>query len=104
MESDLRSHSLGANTRQRLIVLAGAALLTALLFGGLFEGAAHLTNWILTSQAEHFVRRHPLLNVGLTVIMPLIWMLAAAAIGISRSWKTRPHRAIRRRMGQTLGL
>ena len=89
MEAVSRHLGRGSATRQRPLVFAAAALLTALLFAGLFEGTAHLTNWILTDGFERFERLHPALHPWIAVIVPLLWFLFCAAIGVGGYRRTR---------------
>ena len=99
MKAESQSSPLGSTAGQRLLVLVSAALLTALVFGALFEATAHLTNWVLTSGFE---RLHPVLRTVLTVMLPLVWTFAGTAIGVNRYHRTRRHRALRRQT--SLGL
>jgi hypothetical protein len=102
MDTAHRHSALGSTATQRLLVLAGAALVTALLFGGVFEILVHLTNWILANGVAHFERIHPLLRLWVTMFLALVWILPVAAIVMSRHSRTRRHRALRRGMSGTL--
>jgi hypothetical protein len=97
MEAGSRHLGLNPETRQRLLVLAGAALLTALLFGGLFEVTAYLTNWILTSGFERFERLHPWARIAGSILPAYFLLLAGLAVGIGRYRKQRTRTQAHRR-------
>jgi hypothetical protein len=98
MEAGGRHLGLESTTRQRLLVLASAALLTALLFGGLLEGTAHLTNWILTSGFERYERLHPWARIAGSILPAYFLLLAGLVAGIGRYRKQRAKLQARRRV------
>jgi hypothetical protein len=98
MEAGTRQLGLGAGTKQWLLIFAAAAAITAVLFGLLFEGTAHLTAWVLSLGRDGFEKIHPGLRFWITVGPALTTtMVFAIAISFSQYRKKARATPVRRR-------
>lgn len=97
MEAGTRQLGLGAGTKQWLLIFAAAAAITAVLFGLLFEGTAHLTAWVLSLGIDRFEKIHPGLRFWITVGPSFATMGFAIAISLSQSRKKARATPVRRR-------
>ena len=97
MEAGTRQLGLGAGTKQWLLIFAAAAAITAVLFGLLFEGTAHLTAWVLSLGLDHLEKIHPGLRFWITVGPSFATMGVGIAISLSHSRKKARATPVRRR-------
>jgi hypothetical protein len=87
MEAGSRQLGRDSKTRERLLILAAAVLLTALLVGGLFEATAHLTQWLLNGGFERYKRLHPWAHIAASMLPAWFVVLAGLAAGTVRHRK-----------------
>jgi hypothetical protein len=100
MEVAVRQLGHGSQTRRRLLILPGAAAVTAILFALLFAGMARLTAWIFSSGFERFSQLHPALHIWIVIlpsIMSLPFCLVAGTVGYRRNVQRRARLQAQRR-------
>jgi hypothetical protein len=97
MEAERQPSALGSSIRQRVLVLLGAAAITAITFGILFEVLARLTDWVLRSGFERFGRLSPPMRIATSILPVLFILFAGSFAGLRRHRQRRPFEAHRRR-------
>jgi hypothetical protein len=97
MEAERRPSALGSSIRQRILVLLGAAAITAVTFGILFELLARLTNWVLRSGFDRFGRLSPTMRIASSILPVLFILFAGSFAGFRRNRQRRRLEAHRRR-------
>jgi hypothetical protein len=99
MDAAPRSSALGSSIRQRVLVLLGAAAITAVTFGILFEVLSRLTDWVLRSGLDRFGRLSPAMRIAASILPVLFILFAGSFAGFRRRRQRRQLEAHRRRPG-----
>jgi hypothetical protein len=86
MEAASRQIGQDSTTRRYLLILAGAAAVSAALFALLFEATARLTDWALRGGFAHFASLSPELRLWLAIGPSLLFMFWGLAVS-ARSYR-----------------
>jgi hypothetical protein len=86
MEAAIRQLGNESKAQRRLLIFAGAAAISALLFGLLFEATAHLTEWAIRGGLARFEGLGPELRLWLTIGPSIVFMLGGIVLS-GRSYR-----------------